>query len=71
MRPPPRRSAGGTIAGIFGGLTSLVVLAILGISLFGGSQGAAAGPGRPPPRPAAPRRRGRRRPTARSTRRAR
>ncbi|MGI5417366.1 neutral zinc metallopeptidase [Actinomadura luteofluorescens] len=45
MRPPPRRSAGGTIAGIFGGLTSLVVLAILGISLFGGNQDAAGGTG--------------------------
>ncbi|MFA1537669.1 neutral zinc metallopeptidase [Actinomadura monticuli] len=37
MRPPPRRSAGGTIAGIFGGLTALVVFAILGLSLLGGT----------------------------------
>lgn len=43
MRPPPRRSAGGTIAGIFGGLTALVVLAILGFSALGGVQTAAGG----------------------------
>ncbi|MFG2017293.1 neutral zinc metallopeptidase [Actinomadura geliboluensis] len=40
MRPPPRRSAGGTIAGIFGGLTALVVLAIVVLSVLGGTQGA-------------------------------
>ncbi|WP_243714950.1 neutral zinc metallopeptidase, partial [Actinomadura bangladeshensis] len=40
MRPPPRRSAGGTIAGIFGGLTALVVLAILGLAALGGTQDA-------------------------------
>jgi predicted metalloprotease len=45
MRPPPRRSAGGTIAGIFGGLTSLVVLAILGLSLVGGGRDAVGGTG--------------------------
>ncbi|MES9539283.1 neutral zinc metallopeptidase [Actinomadura sp. NPDC000600] len=45
MRPPPRRSAGGTIAGIFGGLTSLVVLVILGLSLVGGGRDAAGGTG--------------------------
>ncbi|TDD65097.1 hypothetical protein E1293_40715 [Actinomadura darangshiensis] len=38
MRPRPRRSAGGTIAGIFGGLTALVVLAILGLSVAGAGQ---------------------------------
>ena len=38
-RRPPRRSAGGTIAGIFGGLTAVVVLGILGFSLFGGEGG--------------------------------
>ncbi|QXJ24005.1 neutral zinc metallopeptidase [Actinomadura graeca] len=45
-RRPPRRSAGGTIAGIVGGLTSLVVLAILGMSVLGGNGGlgARAGP---------------------------
>ncbi len=43
MRPPPRRSAGGTIAGIFGGLTALVVLAILGLSVLGGTQSATGG----------------------------
>jgi uncharacterized protein len=43
MRPPPRRSAGGTIAGIFGGLVSLIVLAILGLSLF--SEGTTTGTG--------------------------
>lgn len=41
MRRPPRRSAGGTIAGIFGGLTSLVVLAIVGLTMFAGQDGAA------------------------------
>ncbi|TDC45345.1 hypothetical protein E1281_30630 [Actinomadura sp. KC345] len=43
MRPPPRRSSGGTIAGIFGALTSLAVVAILGATLFveaGGGSGA-------------------------------
>ncbi|MGH3239952.1 MAG: neutral zinc metallopeptidase [Spirillospora sp.] len=39
MRPRPRRSAGGTIAGIFGGLTAMVVLAILGLTLFAGQDG--------------------------------
>lgn len=43
MRPPPRRSAGGTIAGIFGGLTALVVFAILGFSALGGMRTAAGG----------------------------
>lgn len=38
-RRPPRRSAGGTVAGVVGGLTALVVLAILGFSLFGGNGG--------------------------------
>ncbi|MFA1551314.1 neutral zinc metallopeptidase [Actinomadura chokoriensis] len=45
MRPPPRRSAGGTIAGIFGGLTALVVVAILGLAAFGGTRDAAGGTG--------------------------
>ncbi|WP_433476677.1 neutral zinc metallopeptidase [Spirillospora sp. CA-142024] len=45
MRPPPRRSAGGTIAGIFGGLTSVVVLAILGLSLYSGGQSGSTGGG--------------------------
>ncbi|WP_243711373.1 neutral zinc metallopeptidase [Actinomadura sp. KC216] len=39
MRPRPRRSAGGTIAGIFGGLTSMIVLGILGLTLFAGQDG--------------------------------
>ncbi|GAA4234716.1 neutral zinc metallopeptidase [Actinomadura meridiana] len=39
MRPPPRRSAGGTIAGIFGGITALVVLGILGLTLAAGQDG--------------------------------
>jgi predicted metalloprotease len=43
MRPPPRRSAGGTIAGIFGGLTSLVVLAVLALSAFGAGQDGTGG----------------------------
>lgn len=38
-RRPPRRSAGGTIAGIVGGLTAVVVVGILGFSLFGGEGG--------------------------------
>ncbi|MFG2085034.1 neutral zinc metallopeptidase [Spirillospora sp. NPDC048824] len=41
MRPPPRRSAGGTIAGIFGALTSLAVLAILGLAVLSGPDGVA------------------------------
>ena len=47
MRPPPRRSAGGTVAGIFGGLTALVVLAILGFSALGGAatEGSSGGTG--------------------------
>ncbi|MCP9950739.1 neutral zinc metallopeptidase [Actinomadura madurae] len=43
MRPPPRRSAGGTIAGIFGGLTSLVVIAILALSAVGAGQDGTGG----------------------------
>ncbi|MBT2208219.1 neutral zinc metallopeptidase [Actinomadura sp. NEAU-AAG7] len=38
-RRPPRRSAGGTVAGVVGGLTSLVVLAILAFSVLGGDGG--------------------------------
>src|SRR5437868_1098593 len=38
-RRPPRRSAGGTVAGIVGALTSLVVLTILGLSVFGSNGG--------------------------------
>ncbi|WP_187438309.1 neutral zinc metallopeptidase [Actinomadura decatromicini] len=41
LRPPPRRSAGGTIAGIFGGLTSLVVIAIVAFAIAGGQDGVA------------------------------
>ncbi|RFS83685.1 hypothetical protein D0T12_21975 [Actinomadura spongiicola] len=40
-RPAPRRSTGATIAGIFGGLTALVVLGILGLTLLGARDGAA------------------------------
>ncbi|TDE35032.1 hypothetical protein E1289_08630 [Actinomadura sp. 6K520] len=41
MRPPPRRSAGGTIAGILGALTSVAVIAILGATFLVGQSGAA------------------------------
>nr|WP_243719266.1 neutral zinc metallopeptidase [Actinomadura sp. 7K534] len=46
MRPPPRRSAGGTIAGILGALTSVAVIAILGATFLVGQGGATAN--RPP-----------------------
>ncbi|GAA0568364.1 neutral zinc metallopeptidase [Actinomadura livida] len=46
MRPPPRRSAGGTIAGILGALTSAAVIAILGATFLVGQGGATTN--RPP-----------------------
>lgn len=47
MRPPPRRSAGGTIAGILGALTSVAVIAILAATFLVGQSGAAT-TNRPP-----------------------
>lgn len=46
VRPPRRRSAGGTIAGIFGALTSLAVVAILGATFLVEQSGASTA--RPP-----------------------
>lgn len=45
MRPPPRRSAGGTIAGIFGALTFVAVIGILVISVLVGQAGGAGARG--------------------------